>query len=94
MIRGTLAYCLGVAVLGAVERAGALDNEKIRKQLEGRSYDNYKGKQWRRKCDHQSMQDFYVVKGRDPKDAKKEWGFFDVVGYVNHGFSMIFPDVQ
>jgi hypothetical protein len=26
------------------------------------------------------MQDFYVLKGREPKDATKEWAFFDVVG--------------
>jgi len=77
---GGYAYGGAKELLGAVERAGALDPEKIRKQLEGRSYDNYKGKQWWRTCDHQSMQDFYVIKGREPKDAKKEWAFFEVLG--------------
>jgi len=77
---GGYAYGGAKELLGAVERAGSLDPEKIRKQLEGRTYDNYKGKQWWRKCDHQSMQDFYVIRGREPKDAKKEWGFFEVLG--------------
>jgi len=77
---GGYAYGGAKELLGAVERARSLDPEKIRKQLEGRTYDNYKGKQWWRKCDHQSMQDFYILKGREPKDAKKEWAFFDVLG--------------
>jgi branched-chain amino acid transport system substrate-binding protein len=77
---GGYAYGGARELLGAVERAGSLDPEKIRKQLEGRSYDNYKGKQWWRKCDHQSMQDWYILKGREPKDVKKEWAFFDVLG--------------
>jgi len=77
---GGYAYGGAKELLGAVERAGSLDPEKIRKQLEGRSYDNYKGKQWWRKCDHQSMQDWYILKGREPKDVKKEWAFFDVLG--------------
>ena len=67
-------------LLGAVERAGSLDPEKIRAQMEGRVYDHYKGKQWWRKCDHQSFQDWYFVKGKEPKDAKKEWSFFDIAG--------------
>ena len=77
---GGYAYSGAKELLGAVERAKSLDPEKIRKQIEGRSYDNYKGKQWWRKCDHQSFQDWYILKGRDPKDVKKEWAFFEVVG--------------
>ena len=26
------------------------------------------------------MQDWYIVKGRDPKDVKKEWEFFEIAG--------------
>ena len=80
---GGYAYGGARELLGAVERAGSLDPEKIRKQLEGRIYDNYKGKQWWRKCDHQSIQDIYILKGREPKDAKKEWAFFDILGKMD-----------
>lgn len=69
-------------LLGAVERARTLDPEKIRQQLEGRSYDTYKGKQWWRKCDHQSFQDWYVLKGKDPKESKGPWDFFEIVGKI------------
>jgi branched-chain amino acid transport system substrate-binding protein len=77
---GGYAYSGAKELLGAVERAGSLELEKIRKQIEGRTYDNYKGKQWWRKCDHQSFQDWYMFKGRDPKDVKKEWDFYELLG--------------
>ncbi len=74
------AYSATKELLGAIERAGAIDRDKIRTLLEGRVYDHYKGKQWWRKCDHQSFQDWYIVKGREPKDVKKEWAFFEIAG--------------
>ena len=36
-------------------------------------YDHYKGKQWWRTCDNKSIQDLWIVKGRDK--LKGEWGF-------------------
>jgi branched-chain amino acid transport system substrate-binding protein len=74
------AYSATKELLWAIEKAGAIDPQKIRTLLEGRVYDHYKGKQWWRKCDHQAFQDWYIVKGREPKDVKKEWGFFEIAG--------------
>lgn len=74
------AYSGALELLGAIERAKALDPAKITKELEGREYDNYKGKQWWRACDHQSFQDWYVLKGREA--TKGEWGFFDILAKV------------
>ena len=74
------AYSATKELFWAVETAKSLEPEKIRKQLEGHTYDHYKGKQWWRTCDHQSFQDWYILKGREVKDVKKEWDFFEIVG--------------
>lgn len=74
------AYSGALELLGAIERAKTLEPDKVAKQLEGREYDHYKGKQWWRACDHQSFQDYFILKGRDT--TKGEWGFFDVVGKI------------
>ncbi|MGH7312084.1 MAG: ABC transporter substrate-binding protein [Candidatus Rokuibacteriota bacterium] len=67
-------------LLEAVERAKSVESEKVIAALEGHSYDHYKGKQWIRKCDHQSFQDMYVIKSR--KDQKGEWALFEIVARV------------
>lgn len=54
-------------LLSAVNRAGSLDALKIAEAIEGRTYDNYKGKQWWRPCDHQSQQDVFIIKSKKPK---------------------------
>ncbi|HVQ75121.1 MAG TPA: ABC transporter substrate-binding protein [Candidatus Binatia bacterium] len=43
-------------------------------------YDHYKGKQWWRACDNKSMQDMWIVKGRDKVSG--EWGLLDVVARI------------
>lgn len=72
-------------LLEAIERAKTLDTDKVAAAMEGHTYDHYKGKQWIRKCDHQSFQDVYVLKSRGPKDQKDEWNLFDVVATVSAG---------
>lgn len=68
-------------LLEGVERAKSADADKVIAALEGYSYDHYKGKQWIRKCDHQSFQDVYILKSR--KDQKGEHGIFEVVSKVD-----------
>ncbi len=75
-------------ILTGVELARTTDSDKVSRALEGRTYDNYKGKQWWRKCDRQSFQDIWVVKSREPGKVKGEWGFFDVVGRVEGSESL------
>jgi len=70
-------------LLEAVERAQSLEPDKVIAALEGHTYDHYKGKQWIRKCDHQSLQDVYVLKSRSARDQKSEWSIFEIVAKVD-----------
>ena len=63
-----------------VNRAGSLDPVKLAEALEGRTYDNYKGKQWWRPCDHQSQQDVFIIK---PKKPKAVYDVFRIIGSVS-----------
>ena len=63
-------------LMTGVNRAGSLDPVKLAEALEGRTYDNYKGKQWWRPCDHQSQQDVFIV------ESKKETKEYDVFKYI------------
>jgi branched-chain amino acid transport system substrate-binding protein len=67
-------------LLEAVARAKSLEADKIIAALEGHTYDHYKGKQWVRKCDHQSFQDVYVLKSR--RTNQGEWGLFEVAARI------------
>ncbi len=67
-------------LLEAVQRAGTLEADRVIAALEGHTYDHYKGKQWIRKCDHQSFQDVYVLKSRTA--PRGEWGIFEIVARV------------
>jgi branched-chain amino acid transport system substrate-binding protein len=70
-------------LLEAIERAKTPSSDRVIAALEGHTYDHYKGKQWIRKCDHQSFQDVYVLKSK--KEQKGDHGIFDVVGRVEAG---------
>ncbi|MGH7393139.1 MAG: ABC transporter substrate-binding protein [Candidatus Rokuibacteriota bacterium] len=73
-------------LLEAIERAKSVESEKVIAALEGHTYDHYKGKQWVRKCDHQSFQDVYVLKSRKPNQG--EWGLFEIVARVEASESL------
>lgn len=63
-------------ILMAVNRAGSLDPVGLAEAIENRNYDNYKGKQWWRPCDHQSQQDVFVVR------SKKDTAKYDVFEHI------------
>jgi branched-chain amino acid transport system substrate-binding protein len=63
-------------ILLAVIRAGKLDPVGMAETIENRSYDNYKGKQWWRPCDHQSQQDVFIVR------SKKDTAKYDVFEHI------------
>jgi len=63
-------------LLMAINRAGKVDAVGIAEAIEGRTYDNYKGNQWWRPCDHQSQQDVFIV--RSKKDKEK----YDVFEHI------------
>ncbi len=67
-------------LLLGVNRAGSLDAEALAKAIEGRTYDNYKGEQWWRPCDHQSQQDVFIIRS---KKEKEEYSVFDIIATVS-----------
>jgi branched-chain amino acid transport system substrate-binding protein len=63
-------------LLMAINRAGSQDPVGIAEAIEGRTYDNYKGNQYWRPCDHQSQQDVFIVR------SKKDTAKYDVFEHV------------
>jgi branched-chain amino acid transport system substrate-binding protein len=67
-------------LLSGFNRAGSLDPVALATAIEGRTYDNYKGEQWWRPCDHQSQQDVFIIKS---KKAKAEYDVFEIIATVS-----------
>jgi branched-chain amino acid transport system substrate-binding protein len=65
-----------------VEKAKTTDSDKVAAVMSGASYDTYKGKQWMRKCDHQSFQDWYIVRSKPQKAQKGKYDVMDVIAKV------------
>ncbi len=70
----------GVAsLLKAVKVAGSSDTDAVIAALEGLKYDNYKGGQHYRGCDHQSVQDVHIIASKSQKDMKNDYDLFDIL---------------
>src|SRR5919197_8064 len=67
---GALGYAGVRAVLTAVRNAGSTDTEKVIGAMRALKYDYYKGPQYYRGCDHQSVQSVLIIesKNRNMKD--------------------------
>jgi branched-chain amino acid transport system substrate-binding protein len=76
---GALGYGGVRTVLEAVKTAGSVDTDKVIVALEALKYDYYKGPQYYRKCDHQSVQSVLVIKSKS-KDMKNESDVFEIIG--------------
>ena len=73
---GAMAYSAVKSLLMAVKSAGATDSDKVAAALAALKYDTYKGPQYYRACDHQSVQSVLVIESnskeaRDPTDVFK-----------------------
>jgi branched-chain amino acid transport system substrate-binding protein len=70
---GSMAYGGIKTVLTAVKNAGTVETEKVVDAMEALKYDFYKGPQYYRKCDHQSVQSVFIIeskaKGSSPEDV-------------------------
>ena len=75
---GALGYGGVRTVLEAVKGAGSVESDKVVAALEALKYDYYKGPQYYRKCDHQSVQSVLVIKSKS-KDMKNESDVFEVL---------------
>ncbi len=75
---GALGYGGVRTVLSAVKNAGSVDTDKVIAAMEALKYDYYKGPQYYRKCDHQSVQSVLIIRSKS-KDMKNESDVFDVI---------------
>jgi branched-chain amino acid transport system substrate-binding protein len=75
---GALGYGGVRTVLEAVKSAGSVDTEKVIAAMEALKYDYYKGSQYYRKCDHQSVQSVLVIKSKSA-NMKNDSDVFEVI---------------
>jgi branched-chain amino acid transport system substrate-binding protein len=73
---GAMAYSAVKSLLTAVKAAGSTDSDKVGAALRALKYDTYKGQQYYRACDNQSVQSVLVIESaakdaRDPSDVFK-----------------------
>lgn len=57
-----------------------ISSDEISEELEGRTYARYKQGQWWRPCDHQSFQDYYVLKLKGAEERKDADDNSEIVG--------------
>lgn len=77
---GAYGYAGVGALLQGVKIAGTSDADPVIEALESLKYDLYKGQQYFRKCDHQSVQSVYIIESKDTKDKANEYDVFRLLG--------------
>jgi branched-chain amino acid transport system substrate-binding protein len=75
---GAMGYSGVKTLLMAARTAGSLDADKVIAAMEALKYDYYKGPQYYRKCDHQSVQSVLIIESK-PTDPKNEADVFNVI---------------
>ena len=75
---GAMGYSGVKTLLMAAKSAGSLDADKVIAAMEALKYDYYKGPQYYRKCDHQSVQSVLIIESK-PTDPKNEADVFNVI---------------
>jgi branched-chain amino acid transport system substrate-binding protein len=65
-------------LLEATRKAGATDTDNLIAALEALKYDYYKGPQYYRKCDHQSVQSVLIIESKS-KDQRNDADVFNIV---------------
>lgn len=75
---GALGYAGIRSVLQAVKDADSLDSQRVAIALRQLKYDWYKGPQFYRKCDHQSVQSVIIVESKS-KNMKDKYDVFNVL---------------
>lgn len=84
------AYAGVKELLRAANQAGEypLNPDKLTAVLEASSYDHYKGPEWWRPCDHQSFQDFYIMRFKGPEEVKHKYDIGEILGTVRWDLSV------
>jgi len=75
---GALGYAGVRSVLSAVRNAGSADTDKVIAAMAALKYDFYKGPQYYRGCDHQSVQSVLIVESKS-KNMKDKNDVFNIV---------------
>jgi branched-chain amino acid transport system substrate-binding protein len=75
---GALGYGGVRTVLEAVRAAGTTDTDKVAAAMRARKYDYYKGPQYYRACDHQSVQSIIIVESKS-KGMKDKNDVFNIL---------------
>jgi len=75
---GALGYAGVTTVLAAVKAAGTTATEAVVDALAGLKYDAYKGPQYYRACDHQSVQSVLIIQSKE-KPGAGDTDLFDIL---------------
>ncbi len=75
---GALGYGGVRTILAAVKNADSVDTDKVIAALEALKYDFYKGPQYYRRCDHQSVQSVLVIRSKS-KELRNDSDVFEVI---------------
>jgi branched-chain amino acid transport system substrate-binding protein len=75
---GALGYAGVRSVLQGVLDAKSTESDKVAEAMSRLRYDWYKGPQFYRKCDHQSVQSVIVVESKAEKDMKGKDDVFNI----------------
>lgn len=76
---GALGYAGVTTVLRAARTAQTTETERVVDALAALKYDAYKGPQYYRACDHQSVQSVLIIQSKD-KPGAGDADLFDIVG--------------
>jgi branched-chain amino acid transport system substrate-binding protein len=74
---GALGYGGVKTLLMAAKEAGSIEADKVIAAMEALKYDYYKGPQYFRKCDHQSVQSVFIIESRT-QNQRNESDVFNV----------------
>lgn len=76
---GAYGYTGVCMLLEGIRAAGGTDTDKVIATLENLRYDKSKGEQYYRKCDHQSVQQVFVVESKPAAEMTDSWDAFTIV---------------
>lgn len=76
---GAYGYAGVSVLLEAVKAAGSTDTDRVIDALEKIRYDKYKGPQYFRKCDHQSVQSVLIVQSKPDAKMRNKYDICDIV---------------
>ena len=76
---GALGYAGVRSVLQGLLDAKSTDSQKVSDAMRRLKYDWYKGPQWYRQCDHQSVQSVIIVESKSEKAMKGSDDVFNIV---------------